>query len=185
MNRRHALMAAGLIGAGGLAIFGDGAPAPAADPVARPPAAVALALANPVSSRPGGRGAMAPPSAVRALRDRNSPAVERMERPQPLFPPQSWEAPAPAPVVAQPLPAGPAPPAADSAPPLPFVYIGRRATADVLEIYLAQGDLVHVVRPPALVGSLYRIDAAHAGSIDFTYLPLNLTQRLPTPAAAP
>jgi hypothetical protein len=86
-------------------------------------------------------------------------------------------------VAAPPLPAVLAPQA--TAPPLPFVYIGRRATANLLEIYLAEGELVHVVRPPALLGSLYRIDAAHAGSIDITYLPLNLTQRLPTPAAAP
>ena len=41
------------------------------------------------------------------------------------------------------------------------------------------------MRPPALLGSLYRIDAAQADAIDFTYLPLNQTQRLLTPAAAP
>lgn len=183
MKRRHALMAAGLIGAGALAMFGDGPPAPVADAPGRP--ALALALPNPVRTSPGASGATAAPAAVRALHPRNGATVVPMDRPRPLFPPQTWEATAPVPVAAQPRAAVPAPTAVAHAPPLPFVYIGRRATANLLEIYLAEGDLVHVVRPPALLGSLYRVDAAHAGSIDFTYLPLNLTQRLLTPAAAP
>ncbi|MDH4393569.1 MAG: hypothetical protein QE285_19370 [Aquabacterium sp.] len=182
MKRRQVLMVAGLIGAGALAIFGDGTPAPAADAVARP--AMAPAMPTQVRNSPGASAATAAPAAVRTLRPRDGPTVAPMGRPQPLFPPQTWEAAAPAPAAAQPLAAA-APPQADSAPPLPFVYIGRRASGDVLEIYLAEGELVYVVRPPALLGSLYRVDAAHAGSIDFTYLRLNLTQRLPTPAAAP
>ncbi len=181
MKRRHVLMAAGLIGAGGLAIFGDDTPAPEADMTARP----ALALASPTQARTTqvANGATAAPAAVRALRPRNGPDDAPLARLQPLFPPQTWEAAAPE--AAQPPAAVPPPQPADSAPPLPFVYIGRRATANLLEIYLAEGELVHVVRPPALLGSLYRVDGAQAGAIDFTYLPLNQTQRLLTPAAAP
>jgi len=181
MKPRHALMAAGLVGAGALAIFGDGAPAPEADTTARP----ALALPTQARTSQGTNGATAAPAAVRALRPRDGPDDAPMAGLQPLFPPQTWEAAAPASAAAQPPAAMPPPQAADSAPALPFVYIGRRAAANQLEIYLAEGELVHVVRPPALLGSLYRVDAAQADAIDFTYLPLNQTQRLLTPAAAP
>ena len=93
-----------------------------------------------------------------------------------LFAPHSW-------YVAPPPPAAAAEeaPAAPTAPPLPYTYVGSYAPAGERATYfLARGDRVvdaHV--GDKLDGSLL-FEKIEGGQLVFNYLPLNIRQTLPT-----
>jgi hypothetical protein len=89
-----------------------------------------------------------------------------------LFPGLSWRPPPPAPpVVVE------APPPPPQAPPLPFKYVGRWAADDGETLFLAQGERVLTAKPGELLGQ-WRLDAADAGGLTFTYLPLQQKRQL-------
>lgn len=64
------------------------------------------------------------------------------------------------------------------APPLPFVYLGKKLEAGVWEVYLARGEQNFVVRAGSVIETVYRVDAIALPNINFTYLPLGQSQSL-------
>lgn len=202
MKQRHLLLGGGLLLAGSLAFFGNREAAPDADlaqPLPRqaggPSAPPQAQKAPQVPQAPARQATAAPAPAARAsselailpLRDRAGPAgLERAGPAGPdreglrgpgLFAALSWAPPALAVVAAS----GPPPP--PTAPALPFRYLGRQVKAGQVEVFLAQGEVVHIGRANSLLDPLYRIDAISPTAISFTYLPLNLAQQLPLGAS--
>jgi hypothetical protein len=180
MNRRHLLMAAGLALSAALAWFGNpGTPPDIAEAVVRGGGAARPSDAMPRTEAAVAKSrvtALPPAPPILALLDRRAVSLPQRDghRPQAMFSARSWAPPAAAAMAAQsPLPA-PAP----TAPPLPFTYIGKQSRDGQLEVFLAEGEKVHVLRLHSLVETLYRVDAIGPNTVSFTYLPLNATQML-------
>ncbi|MFZ4650794.1 MAG: hypothetical protein ACOYLV_08785 [Rubrivivax sp.] len=47
-------------------------------------------------------------------------------------------------------------------------------------MFLAEDDLVHVVQQHSVIRGVYRVEQIAPTSVQLTYLPMNLTQRIPT-----
>lgn len=92
-----------------------------------------------------------------------------------LFPEQTWYVPPPPPP--QPPYVPPPPP---QAPALPYSYMGRWLEGGETTWYLTRGGLPLAVRVGQVLDGVWRLDRAGAGSLDFTYLPLNQTRSLRT-----
>jgi hypothetical protein len=133
-----------------------------------------------------------PPASPAAKRQGDSETIrvelERMIRSQPhpeadagtgnAFSATSWYVPPP-----PPPPAKPAPPLKPTAPPLPFSYLGRYQDAGLI-IMLVRGDRVYTVSEGDVIENTYRIERVSAGTVELTYLPLNIRQTLSTGAAS-
>jgi pyruvate/2-oxoglutarate dehydrogenase complex dihydrolipoamide acyltransferase (E2) component len=78
--------------------------------------------------------------------------------------------------------AGNAPAAAPTAPPLPFVYLGKAIEDGRLEVFLGRGEKSYSVHAKQKLDDEYRIDKVSETSITFTYLPLKTRQTLDIPA---
>ena len=120
-----------------------------------------------------------PPSRREASADGTPPLLlDRLARRAPAGPNQdafagrSWVAPPP-PVVE-------APPAAPSAPPLPFTYIGKMQEGETgpLTIYLVQGEQAYSVKKGDVIDKTYRVESMDTTHIVLTYLPLAVKQTL-------
>ena len=86
-----------------------------------------------------------------------------------VFAPHSWYVP-PAPIaVAASVP---------TAPPLPFVYLGKLLEDGKLTIFLARQDKNFTVREGDLIDDTYRVDAIKGTVMELTYIPLNIRQTL-------
>lgn len=92
-----------------------------------------------------------------------------------VFTATSWYVPPPPP---PPLPA--APPPVQSAPPLPFTYLGRYEDAPTLLAILVKGERMYTVAVGDVIEDTYRIERVTAGQVELTYLPLNIKQSLNT-----
>jgi hypothetical protein len=75
-----------------------------------------------------------------------------------------------------------APASAPTAPPLPFVYLGKAIEDGKLEIFLSRGEKSYSVHAKQKLDDEYRIDKVTETSITFTYLPLKTRQTLDIPA---
>lgn len=197
MKARHMLMAAGLVAAGALVLFGDKTPAASdvAEAVERRPqsAATATAMSNatanttansvatpaaaPVSAAPAANSGKAPAAEVQILRllPRSELLGEAGEGSfggaGAVFGSQNWMPPAPP-------PQAPPPPPPPQAPPLPFTYIGKAASDGAWEVFLARGEKTYVVRAQMVLDGVYRVDAVAPPMLKLTYLPLNQSQQL-------
>lgn len=179
MNRRTALLLTGLVLAASLPWLDRGsAESELALPLessARPRAAPTGVVVDRVRSAIGGEQAGTGRGSLPILLARAVPE-SNAGRTHDLFAPKSWAPP--------PAPAAPPPPSAASAvnapPPLPFLYIGRQRTAGVDQVFLAEDDLVHVVQQHSVIRGVYRVEQIAPTSVQLTYLPMNLTQRIPT-----
>ncbi len=109
-----------------------------------------------------------PPSAA-------SPSVRLALSRANLFPEQTWYVPPPPP---PPPPYIPPPP--PQAPPLPYAYMGRWLDAGETTWYLVRGSLPVSVRAGQVLDGVWRLDQVAAGTLNFTYLPLNQTRSLRT-----
>lgn len=89
------------------------------------------------------------------------------------FASRSWYVPPPPPP--PPPKVEPPPP---TAPPLPFVYLGRYVDAGVPTFFLARGDRVLTVRAGDVLDGIYRIDGVEGQTMSLTYMPLNIRQTL-------
>jgi hypothetical protein len=91
---------------------------------------------------------------------------------QDAFAGRSWVAPPP-PVVQ-------APPAAPSAPPLPFTYIGKMQEGETgpVTVHLVQGEQSYSVKQGDVIDKTYRVESIDAAQIVLTYLPLAIKQTL-------
>lgn len=92
-----------------------------------------------------------------------------------LFPEQTWYVPPPPP---PPPPYVPPPP--PQAPALPYAYMGRWLDDGAATWYLVRGGQPLSVRTGQVLDGVWRLDAAAAGLLTFTYLPLNQTRSLRT-----
>lgn len=94
-----------------------------------------------------------------------------------LFAPHSWYvAPAPAPVVVRPVVAPVAP--QPMAPPLPFRFIGKLDDSQRLQVFLLNGERLHVVTVGDVIDGTYRVERIDAQQLTLTYLPMQQSQLL-------
>lgn len=153
-----------------LALFGDKSPS-------GPAAEVSLAVASPVSrpapvkaERTTAKQAQLP--SVELLLPREQLVVAAASAPVDLFASRSWvppPAPMPVQVVAAPTPV---------APPLPYVYMGKKFEDGAWEVYLARGELSFVVRAGNDLEGLYRVLEVRPPILTLKYLPLGEQQLL-------
>ncbi len=169
MKRRHMILAAGVLLAAGLALFGDKTPdSGVADAVARPRASAPAAPLR--ASQP----APAKPAAVPIARlVSRADLIGAESGADALFASKNWT-PAPKPVAVQAQVAPPPP----MAPPLPFSYLGKSLGDGQWEVYLARGERTFIVRVGVVIDGTYRVDAITPPMLSITYLPLNQVQQL-------
>ena len=67
---------------------------------------------------------------------------------------------------------------ANAPPPLPFQFLGRFVDEGKAAYFLQAGERNVVARPGDTLEERYRFDGVVQGSLQFTYLPLNLKQTL-------
>jgi len=191
MKPRQLLMGAALLGAAGLAFFGDKTPSSTiAEPAERGaahgggnvsgPAAVdraaAVRAAGPVhaaataTSTPAEPVILALQPRTELIGDAGEATFDGNDGP---FLSQNWAPPAPV-VKAGPPPAPPVP----NAPPLPFAYIGKAASEGSWEVYLVKANKTYVVRKQTLIDGVYRVESIAPPTMTITYLPLNQVQQL-------
>lgn len=96
-----------------------------------------------------------------------------------LFAKSTWVVPPPPPPPPAPRPPPPPPPP-PTAPPLPFVYMGKFEQGDTNVVILTRGTRVLTVSKGDILEKTYRIDRIEANKVTFTYLPLDMTQTLAT-----
>lgn len=161
-SSRWKLWGALFAGAAWLAVFGDKAPQDTA------------AIAKPAGKRrPAVRAEGAASAPVQELLG----LVPRMElvRQTPatavdLFSAHSWTPP-PLPEVAAPAP----PP---TAPPLPYVYAGKKLEGDQWEVYLARGEAAFIVRQGGSLEGTYVVERIDPPTMTLIYRPLGHKQDL-------
>jgi hypothetical protein len=146
-------------------------------------------LASVVGGREKAPDAQVAPAATKQASDEAAKAEDlavetltrqRSERErEDLFASRSW---APPPAAAQPAaPAKPAPPPVASAPPLPFKYLGRRADAERLVVYLARGEDTFNAVVGDTLQNTYSVEGISESAVQFIYLPLGTRQSLSIP----
>ena len=94
----------------------------------------------------------------------------------PLFASSSWVVAPPPPPPAPPPP----PPPPPTAPPLPYVFMGRFEQGGNQLVILTRGNRVVTAAQGDVLENSYRIDRIEASKVTMTYLPLGTTQFLPT-----
>ncbi|MBL8446818.1 MAG: hypothetical protein JNJ44_05315 [Zoogloeaceae bacterium] len=80
----------------------------------------------------------------------------------------------------QPPPPPPPPPPKPQAPPLPYRFVGAVEDQGERSVFLMEGTQVMMVRAGDELGGRYRIERVSDQAIEFTYLPLQQRQTLPT-----
>lgn len=192
MSRRRLLLFSLLLVAAWLALFGDKtppgnstfavvAPAPAKDGRAsgNRSSSGAAASANQPANRPtaASRRAGSTDASVEVLalipREQLIPSVADARSSRDLFPSLNWTPPSPAP--ARSLDRPPPPP---MAPPLSFVYLGKKLEAGRWEVYLGRGEQVFIAREGLTLDNKYRVKAITSSSLTFIFLPLKQAQTL-------
>lgn len=100
------------------------------------------------------------------------------------FEPRSWK------VLEKPRRAGTAavavvaaPPPPPTAPPLPFIYLGRLNSEEGEAVFLTLGERNLVVHAGDTIDSLYRVDALAETQVTLTHLPTGIRQTLAIEAA--
>ncbi|WP_035822277.1 MULTISPECIES: hypothetical protein [Janthinobacterium] len=133
------------------------------------------------------RVAVAPLAAVAAPPTHRALAIEPRraledEEAATLFAKQSWQPETPKKIMLDQQAAQAALPAArvdaNAPPPLPFQFLGRFVDEGKAAYFLQAGERNVVARPGDTLEERYRFDGVVQGSLQFTYLPLNLKQTL-------
>ncbi len=175
-------MGVALLAAGALVLFGDNSPeSDVAEAVERKPARAGTTTTTTVAAVAAPkRGAAADADPV-ILRLAPRAALigdgdDAMGRGQDVFGRRDWNPPPPPPPAESEAKALPPPP--PSAPPLPFTYLGKAASAGSWEVFLAIGDKTYIVRDKMVIDGIYRVDAIAPPTLTLTYLPLNQVQQL-------
>ena len=65
-----------------------------------------------------------------------------------------------------------------TAPPLPFIYMGKLAENGNMSVFLTRDEKPYVVHIGDVIDGVYRIDAINSTILEMTYLPLSQKQRL-------
>ncbi len=180
MTPRHIAMGVALLVAGALVVFGDTTPeSDVAEAVERKPArTTAAVVSTPAAATRSAKSEGADPAilrlASRATLIGNSD--EAMGAGADVFGRREWNPPPPPPPPEAQVKAPPPPP--PSAPPLPFIYLGKAASNGSWEVFLAIGDKTYIARDKMVIDGTYRVDAIAPPSLTLTYLPLNQVQQL-------
>ena len=163
-----------------LTLFGDrpadGSAAALSIPVQRPAPASPVAPASARVTHPQKPGPEPEPIEALVIRGELAPSARTVPvsataaSGQDLFSPRSWNPPAPpvSVVVAAPV-----------APPLPFVYLGKKIEGEVWEVYLSRAEQTFIARVGQTLDATYRVDSIAPPSLVLTYLPLGQSQTLP------
>lgn len=69
-------------------------------------------------------------------------------------------------------------PAPPTAPPLPFLYMGKMIENGELTVFLTRNNKPYVVHRGDVLDSEYRVNAVNPLLVEFTYLPLQQVQAL-------
>jgi hypothetical protein len=96
-----------------------------------------------------------------------------------VFNQTSWYVPPPPPPKSL-EPPPPPPSVVPVAPQLPFTYLGRYGDSDTRTVILLKGDKVYTVMPGEIIENTYRVEKLTKGTVNLTYLPLNILQSLRT-----
>lgn len=129
------------------------------------------ALATPANSKI--RGALPATSA-----GKTAAAVKDLGPAGDLFAARSWKAAQQlATVTEQPVNLTPVV-QAPSAPPMPFQFIGKLSDRSDLQVFLQNGEKIHVVRKGDVIDETWRIEGISDVELSFVYLPLHLSQTL-------
>ncbi|HEY8102396.1 MAG TPA: hypothetical protein VIF82_16780 [Burkholderiaceae bacterium] len=174
MTARHLLMAIGLGIAAWLAFLGDKTPSSSvAQPINRTATAgkAAARMAQTTQRTTTAANKTTQPPDIPALQDRDTLIGGAHNGGTGLFGSQSWMPPPPPP----PKPMPPPPP---MAPPLPFVYMGKKFDGASWEVYFGRGDNTYIVQENAVVDNTYHIDSIKPPIMTLTYLPLKQVQTL-------
>lgn len=82
-----------------------------------------------------------------------------------------------------PPPSRPAPAPRPTAPPLPFVYLGKMTEGGAVTVFLSQQGRPHIVKAGDTIERTYRVEAIADKAVTLTYLPLDIKQQLSIGAA--
>jgi hypothetical protein len=93
-----------------------------------------------------------------------------------LFAVKSWLVPPPPPPPAPPQ-AAPAP-LKPSAPPLPFVYMGRMTEEDRVSVFLVKDERAYIVAEGDVIEGTYKLEKIEPRQVTLLYMPLNMSQTL-------
>ena len=188
MKTRHMIMGVALAAAAALVAFGDNSPdSGVAEPVARAvPAAdaklaerartpaVLPAQAPPATAGLQPAGIKAAPQILRLVPRHALVRLDGVKEGADAFGSRDWTPPPPPP----PAPVAPPPPPPPTAPPLPFMLLGKALENGAWEVYLARAGKTYIVKPKAVIDGTYRVDAIAPPFLTLTYLPLNQVQQL-------
>jgi hypothetical protein len=94
-----------------------------------------------------------------------------------LFPPFSWTPPP------RPVPERSTNPPPPMAPPVPFVYLGKKSEAGQWEAYLGRGEQVFIVREGMTLDGIYKVKSLTPPTLTLIYLPLRQSQTIPIGAS--
>jgi hypothetical protein len=125
------------------------------------------------AARPARAAAPAPAAAERVALDRLQSHRLELNRANP-FETRSWKPP----VVRNAAPAVAAPPPTPTAPPLPFVYLGKLVSEEQDAVFLVMGERNLVVHRGDVIDSTYRVDNLAETKVVLTHLPTGLRQTL-------
>jgi hypothetical protein len=149
------LMAAGWLDAGGT---DSGEVIEVVEPVRVP--------APNVKAKPEG----APQEALIDLHLEQSRRQENGQSVKDLFPSKSWYVPPPSPE--------PLSPPSPSAPPLPFLYLGKMMQEGGLTVFLSKQDRNYAAKEGDVIDGTYRVDSIKGALMELTYIPLDLKQTM-------
>lgn len=152
-----------------LALFGDKRPAGEAVDLARPPAASVAPTVPPAGAGRKNVQRTEPP-AIEMLVPRKALVSSAASAPADIFASRNWAPPPP--VVAVSAPPTPV------APPLPYVYLGKKFEDGAWEVYLGRGELSFVVRAGMDLEGLYRVVEIQPTIMTLKYQPLGEQQLL-------
>lgn len=114
--------------------------------------------------------------ALKGAQDRGSLNQKEAEL---LFARSTWVVLPPPPPPA-PAPPPPPPPPPPTAPPLPYVFMGKFEQGDSQVVIMTRGNRVVTASQGDVLENLYRVDRIEASKVTFTYLPLGTSQSLST-----
>jgi hypothetical protein len=121
-------------------------------------------------------------AATRPAEERSLLQLERLQtaRAQPpaaeLFTAKSWYV-APPPPPPPPPQAAPAP-VQPTAPPLPFVFMGKMTDGERLTVFLVKDDRVYMSSAGEVIDGTYKLEKIESGQLTLRYLPLDTVQTL-------
>ena len=65
-----------------------------------------------------------------------------------------------------------------SAPPLPFVYVGKMFSEEISAVFLTQGDRNLIVHEGDVIDAIYRVNKVSDAGLTFIHLPTGIQQNL-------